>query len=295
VMVSSGGSKTFTIKPDKGCHIVDVLVDGASQGKITKYPFTNVTAKHYIHALFASNLIINAGAGPGGSINPPGLVAVNYNANAIFTITPNAGYHIANVLIDGVGIGPTGSYTFKKVNAAHSIMATFSTVYPVLATASDGGSISPSGVTMIEEGADQLFTMTPQSEESKIVNIRVDEEWIGLVDEHLTWEGNVATYNLTAVGSPHDIMVVFATQKYPVFSKAGKHGTISPIGTTMVVKGASLTYTVTPDSGYAASITVDGESATLAGNTYTFTDIVAPHYIAVTFTKGSASASTEEE
>ena len=48
-------SATFTITPDVGHHIVDVLVDGVSQGAITAYKFTNVTAGHTISATFAAS------------------------------------------------------------------------------------------------------------------------------------------------------------------------------------------------------------------------------------------------
>jgi hypothetical protein len=292
VLVASGSSKKFSIKPDKGCHIVDVLVDKSSMGKITSYTFTNVTGKHTIHALFASGLMINAGAGAGGSISPSGLVPVTYGQKTMtFTFTPNQGYHVSNVIVDGAGLGPMPGFTFKSIKAAHSIIATFSDVYPALATASAGGSISPSGVTMIEQGTKQMFTLTPQ-DGYKIVNVRVDEVWIGT--DVLGGTPSAATWNLTG-DAPHDIAVVFGTQQYPILSKAGKHGTISPLGTTMVKAGDDQEYTVTPESGYVASIVVDGEPATLTNNTYTFEDVAAPHIIVVAFTKSSATASAEEE
>jgi len=51
--VNYGGSQTFSIAPDAGYHIVDVQVDGVSQGAISSYPFTNVQANHAITASFA--------------------------------------------------------------------------------------------------------------------------------------------------------------------------------------------------------------------------------------------------
>jgi hypothetical protein len=43
----------------------------------------------------------------------------------LFTITPDAGYHIVDVLVDGVSIGATTSYTFVNVQGNHTISATF--------------------------------------------------------------------------------------------------------------------------------------------------------------------------
>jgi hypothetical protein len=70
---------------------------------------------------------ITAGAGPGGSVSPSGAVTVNYGADQAFTITPNSGYHIADVLIDGSSVGVLTSYTFTKVTANHTVVVTFAT------------------------------------------------------------------------------------------------------------------------------------------------------------------------
>ncbi|MEM3473778.1 MAG: hypothetical protein QW735_04230, partial [archaeon] len=52
------------------------------------------------------NPIITASAGEGGTITPSGEVVVPYNGSQTFTITPNEGYRIKDVLIDGGSIGP---------------------------------------------------------------------------------------------------------------------------------------------------------------------------------------------
>jgi hypothetical protein len=71
---------------------------------------------------------VTASAGTGGSISPIGAVSVNYGANQSFTITANAGYSIANVLVDGTSIGAVTSYTFSNITAAHTISASFSAI-----------------------------------------------------------------------------------------------------------------------------------------------------------------------
>jgi hypothetical protein len=69
---------------------------------------------------------ISAGAGVGGSISPSGAVPVLPGASATFAITPNDGYIIARVVVDGTDMGPNVSrYTFSSVNADHSILAEF--------------------------------------------------------------------------------------------------------------------------------------------------------------------------
>jgi uncharacterized repeat protein (TIGR02543 family) len=126
VVVNSGASQAFTITANAGYHIEDVLADGVSQGTTGTYTFTNVTANHTISATFAINTYtIAASAGANGSISPNGSVTVNHGANQTFTITPDGGYNVANVLVDGVSVGAVTSHTFTNVTTNHTIAATF--------------------------------------------------------------------------------------------------------------------------------------------------------------------------
>ena len=63
-------------------------------------------------------------------------MAVNYGADQAFTITPDARYHVADVLVDGVSVGAVTSYTFTNVTANHTIAATFAIdTYTITASA----------------------------------------------------------------------------------------------------------------------------------------------------------------
>ena len=72
---------------------------------------------------------ITATAGEGGTITAEGLaegkVAVPEDESATFTITPNAGYEIADVKVDGASVGKKTTYTFDHVDRTHTIEATF--------------------------------------------------------------------------------------------------------------------------------------------------------------------------
>ena len=72
--------------------------------------------------------IISASAGAGGTIVPSGTVYVNAGNSQTFTITPNAGYSISNVLVDGVSVGAVPSYTFSSIQSNHTIAAYFGVV-----------------------------------------------------------------------------------------------------------------------------------------------------------------------
>ena len=68
---------------------------------------------------------IKATAGAGGSISPSGNVSVREGRDRTFTITPDKGYAISNVKIDGKSIGAVKSYTFENVRRTHTIEVIF--------------------------------------------------------------------------------------------------------------------------------------------------------------------------
>src|SRR5439155_868507 len=182
VTVNYGSDQTFTITPDAHYHVADVLVDGESVGAVTTYTFTNVTANHTIAATFAiTTHTITASAGGNGSISPSGTVVGNDGANQSFTITPNANYHVADVLVDGVSAGAVTSYTFTSVTANHTIAASFAIdTRTITASAGGNGAISPSGAVTVNYGSDQTFTITPDAH-YHVADVLVDGVSVGAV------------------------------------------------------------------------------------------------------------------
>ena len=68
---------------------------------------------------------IKATAEAGGSISPSGNVSVREGRDQVFTFTPDKGYAISNVKIDGKSIGAVKSYTFENVSRTHTIEVIF--------------------------------------------------------------------------------------------------------------------------------------------------------------------------
>lgn len=79
--------------------------------------------------------LIQAEAGSHGAITPEGEVMVEMGEDITFTITPDSGYKISDVIVDGESIGAEESYTFESVKEDHTIKAVFE-------KKSDGGSSS---------------------------------------------------------------------------------------------------------------------------------------------------------
>ena len=78
-----------------------------------------------IMILFNQKYTITASAGDGGSITPAGKAEVKYSNSITYTITPDEGYEIESVVVDGKNVGVTTEYTFKNVRAKHTISVEF--------------------------------------------------------------------------------------------------------------------------------------------------------------------------
>jgi hypothetical protein len=156
VGVVHGGSQGFAITSDTGYHVANVLVDGSSVGVLTNYTFTNVTANHTIGANFALNAYtITASAGPNGTITPAGAVTVAYGSDRTFTMTPNPGYSVTILRVDGGLVSPAGSYTFAHVTANHTLEVFFADV-----TAPEVHVVEPNGGDTLIVGMDVTLRWT---------------------------------------------------------------------------------------------------------------------------------------
>ena len=60
-----------------------------------------------------------------GSVSPSGWAYVPIGGDQTFTITPDKGYAVAKVLIDGQSVGAVTSYTFRGITEGHTIEVIF--------------------------------------------------------------------------------------------------------------------------------------------------------------------------
>ena len=137
--VTEGEDLSFTITADSGYHIADVKVDGSSIGAESSYTFAKINNNHTIAATFARNesggggghhptqsYTIYAKAENGGTITPDGTITVLRNSDKTFTIKPESGYQIKDILVDGKSVGALSEYTFETIQKNHTITALFS-------------------------------------------------------------------------------------------------------------------------------------------------------------------------
>ena len=98
-----------------------------NKGVVDKHPNAVVEGMTGKPAENLSYATIDAKAGKGGKITPEGIVYVHLDQEATFTITPDEGYVIADVKVDGKSVGKVDTYTFKDLTAEndYSIEASF--------------------------------------------------------------------------------------------------------------------------------------------------------------------------
>ncbi|MFH0921685.1 MAG: hypothetical protein V1913_15145, partial [Fibrobacterota bacterium] len=231
----------------------------------------------------AKNYTITASAGSGGSISPSGAVTVNSGTSKTYTITPNATYNVASVLVNGTAVAipaAGGTYTFSNVTANQTISASFALkTYTITATAGTGGTISPSGSVSVNHGTSQTFAITP-SAGFTVASVLADG-----VAATIASTGGI--YSFTNIMANHTITASFIPRTFTITASAGTGGTISPSGALNVNYGDSPSFAITASSGYSLDkVTVDGTEINLNGNTYSFSSVNADHTITATFKGG---------
>jgi len=220
-----------------------------------------------------SSYTIIASAGTGGTISPSGNVSVTGGSNRTYTITPNSGYRISAVNVDGTSVGAVSSYTFYNVTAAHTISATFTRItYSLNVTRTGTGTVTtnPTGTTF---NAGTVVTLTASAGTGYVF-----AGWSGACS------GTGTTCQVT-MNSDTSVSAAFSTKSYIITASAGLGGAISPTGSRSVNYGSSQTYMITPNNGYLiANVVVDGVAVGAVGS-YTFSNVTAAHTISVIFNK----------
>ena len=121
--LSTGGSATVAI-PNSGT--TDIVVGiGAKTYTLTILRNSGTGGNQGGGGSGYSYYTIKATAGTDGSISPSGDVSVREGRDQTFAITPDKGYAVANVKIDGKSIGAVKSYTFENVRRTHTIEVIF--------------------------------------------------------------------------------------------------------------------------------------------------------------------------
>ena len=281
-VISSEGTVYFT----GGIYLYALSSDGTLKWKTYSggYPIIGSDGTIYDgeYVIGVKSYTITVLANQGGSVSPSGIVTVNYGDSQTFTVTPNAGYKVKDVKVDGVSVGAVSTYTFKNIASDHTIESIFEanlpTAYTIVASAGSGGAIYPYGTITVNPGDSKTFTILPDVG-YHIKEVKIDGNSIGVL----------ASFTFQSVNSSHTIEALFESNAtattYTIQASMTTGGYISPSGTIIVNYGESKTFSIHVYQGYhLKDVKVDGSSVG-AVLTYTFTNITSDHTIDMVFEK----------
>ncbi|MDR0206742.1 MAG: T9SS type A sorting domain-containing protein [Bacteroidales bacterium] len=287
--VNQCSNHTYTITPNS-CFMVDVVTVNGLPVSIPAaggtYTFNNVSANQVINATFkyiTHNIV--ASAGFGGTISPSGTQVVNQCSTHTFTFTPNFGYHILQVLVNGIPNAQAvdnGFHTFTNISSNNSISVTFELNCYELNPANELGSgvvFTMNPPNCVYHGYDVTFTFKPLG-------------CTELVDVWIDGFGNLGPipsftmYNI--IGPLPKIVIEEYVQTFNIDATVNNTtmGTISNIGNNQFNCGQTVTYNFLPGDGYRVkTVKVNGitNPAAIAAGFYTFHSIITNHAIYVEF------------
>ena len=313
--VPEGSRKAFTLTPDKGYIFETITGDcrGYNPSENELGTFTFETYPIYGDCTFKAEftpkptttytVTTRVSNMDGGTITPAGAISASYGDIKTFTLTPkNNKYKITSA--SGCGGTLTGNtYTTGPITSDCFIDASFyQAEFEVTASAGPGGTISPSGISLVPRDATKTFTITPDAGYYPLVaGTCKGPIYMGVAPEDKL-DGN--TYTTKKINADCTVTVEFTT-KVPVtvttsINPSGA-GTIIPETVTEVSRGADgsiyTNFIVAPNTGYRIK-TVSGcggpnsSNDTPYGVDYSFGPIFANCTVTVIFDKLSYTVAT---
>ena len=148
---------------------LQMFVQGSRPSSRVRFPGTLTAATAILLAAaagmgtaHAQTVTVTASAGAGGTITPSGAIVLPVGSNLTLTVTPDTGFHLNKLVVDGKNDSAAPSYAFENLTKNHKIAAKFKrNVYTVTASAADGFRIKPSGSLSLPYGKVKTFKIVP--------------------------------------------------------------------------------------------------------------------------------------
>ena len=295
--VEHGQSVTFTITPNEGYMIEEVLYNGndvTNKVKNGKYTVTNVQGEVHLSVTFKiAEFNISIVCGTGGSVTASAQF-VNYGESVTFTITPDEGREIESVILNGADITNDvvdGQYSVYNIKDHIVLTVTFG--YGDIAmeiSCSQGCQIQINDVmlgsgelsTLIKYGSDVTIRLYPDQ--------GYDIAFVTINGEDVTSRFENNTYVIRNVTEHKSIKVVTIRTSYQIEVLESEGGTIIASSNT-VIPGGSVTFTLLPNEGYeVVAVVMNGENITdkFTNGTYTIETVRTDITIHATFAMKNA-------
>jgi len=248
-------------------------------------------------------------SGSGGSVSYDGTTVtnttrsftVNEGTSATITITPNTGYKLSKLTVNGTDVTSSvkdNQYTISNISANTTIVATFEQItYTLSVQATGNGSVAYNGTSAknntrtfeVNHGTSATLTITPDAG-YRLASLTVNGTNVTSSVSNNRYTISNITANTTVVATFEQIPVT----TYSLSIQSGVGGSVFYDGTTItnktqsftIAEGSSVTIEMTPSNGYKlASLVVNGTDVTsgVRDNQYTISNITANTTVVVTF------------
>ncbi len=273
--VTEGSSLNVTVNANDMHMLLYVRYRGLSSGTVHTIAITDPDKKTATIALtdIRENIVIeasarisagsvNASAETGGTITPSGVTQVAFDEQINFTITPNDGYYVSDVKLNGISQGSVTNYVYVPQSASGDVLIAYFELIPfyIQSSVSGNGFISPSGVSVARYGESPVYTVTAG------VNYHIDYLLIDGV--HTECSGKSAEYTFENVTAGHTIRAVFAIDTYSVninLTGSGRVTLGSGAGAINITSSGSVTaeygtalYLFADIGSYISALSVNG-------------------------------------
>ncbi|MCK5134456.1 MAG: T9SS type A sorting domain-containing protein [Bacteroidales bacterium] len=179
VYVVSGADQAFTLTPRAGYELTAATYNGTdimpsltdNGDRSFGYTATAVNADGMLAVTFEPEAVkytVAVTAGAGGTISPVGDTAVTVTDEVVFTITPDAGFVFAEILLNGTSVmeqvtdNGDGTYTYTLIGVGENstLSVSFLELFTVTISAGANGSVDPSGSVDVTINDETEFTIT---------------------------------------------------------------------------------------------------------------------------------------
>ena len=309
--VNEGTSATITFAPDAGYRIANVKVNGTdvtTSVANNKYTISNITADVTLSVMFEAithTLSITASGNGSATYNSTAIrgktqtFTVNEGSSATVTFTPDAGYRIASVMVNGTDVTSSvvsNKYTINNITADVSLAVTFEAITHTLSiTASGNGSATYNNTAIrdktqtftVNEGTSATITFAPDAG-YRIASVKVNGADVtsSVVNNKYTISNITAntTLSVTFEAITHTLTITASGNGSATYNSTAIRGKTQ---TFTVNEGSSATVIFTPDTGYKiGSVKVNGTDVTssVVNNKYTISNITENTTLSVSFT-----------
>ncbi|MDI9337785.1 MAG: glycine-rich protein [Alphaproteobacteria bacterium] len=277
-----GSNKILNIIPSFGNTLRYIVINNsvvsfANQSIDTPYLYTieNITQDLNIMVVFGNkSVIILSTENEGGTIQPNGLIVLSYDTSQQFIYSPNRGYELDSVIINGTrNVDSLSSYTFNNIRTNQMIRIIFKQQrFNIISSAGENGSINPLGIDTIQYDSNITYSFIP--------NIGYEVDSVFVNDRFATTNNS---YTFDSVRFNQTIRVTFKNKTFTIMASAGNGGNVNPNGDTLLKYDSSIRYVFTPNTGYEIDSVFVNDTFATTENFYRFDSVRLNQTLRVTF------------